>query len=41
MLDTKIVSPSLCSDDGKSVKLWEIYNDWSKKYVPNLLKTDP
>lgn len=41
MLDGKIRNLSLCFDDGKLVKLWATDNDWSKKYLPNLLKKDP
>lgn len=37
MLDNKIRSPNLCSDDEKLVRLWEIDNDWSKKYLQNLI----
>ena len=41
MLDSKIRSPFLGSNGEKLAKLWEINNDWSEKYLQNLLKTDP
>lgn len=41
MLDGKIRSSSLVSDDKKLVKLWAIDNDWSEKHLLDSLKINP